>query len=426
MTGRLRLSLLVLGICLILLGVLVGIAAAQVGSTPEATAEASAEVQAEMTADVSAQTPAPPAATEEASTGGAPAGAQAVSPESTEEAPPEASNAYCLLCHSKPDQVWHLPDGETLSVTIDPAVLAGSVHGETGDHAALACADCHPNFRYPHPVSLSQSVREFQVERYAVCRNCHEDQYTRAQDSVHGEFIRAGRLEAATCVDCHGGHNIQPPDEPRQRISLTCGRCHGAIFEEYRNSVHGAALLDEANPDVPTCIDCHGVHNIGDPTTTLFRVRSPELCAKCHANADLMGKYNISTNVFDSYLTDFHGSTVVLFEQESPNVVTNKAVCYDCHGVHNIQAVNKDDGVSSIRANLVTVCRECHPDANADFSDAWIGHYPATQTTHPFFYFLNRLYDVFIPVALGVLVVVIASDLFRRLFRRNSSNQRSA
>ncbi|MCA9909580.1 MAG: hypothetical protein KC519_13075, partial [Anaerolineae bacterium] len=62
-------------------------------------------------------------------------------PESQTPEEEPASDAYCLLCHTKPDQVWHLPGGETLSVTIDPEVLAQSVHGESSPEGALACAD---------------------------------------------------------------------------------------------------------------------------------------------------------------------------------------------------------------------------------------------------------------------------------------------
>ena len=55
-----------------------------------------------------------------------------------------------------------------------------------------------------------------------------------------------------------------------------------------KHSIHGDALLTEGNPDVPTCIKCHGVHDINDPTTALARVRSPQLCADCHADEELM------------------------------------------------------------------------------------------------------------------------------------------
>ncbi len=353
-----------------------------------------------------------------------PSNVQAQAPTSTasatqDQGPEKLSNAYCLLCHTKPNQVWTLPSGETLSLTIDPSILAKSVHGTGNKKGELACVDCHVDQRFPHAVDTSQTKREFTLERYATCRTCHQDEYTRNQDSVHGAALRSGHPEAAVCVDCHGGHDVQPPAEPRQRISLTCGKCHGAIFDQYRNSVHGAALLDENNQDVPTCIDCHGVHNIQNPTTALFRVRSPELCSKCHANAALMAKYNISTNVYDSYLTDFHGSTVALFEQQDPKVPTNKAVCYDCHGVHNIQKVAIGN-VQPIRDNLLATCQQCHPNATANFPAAWIGHYPAQLDQHPFLFATTGIYGILIPVGAGLLVLSIALDIYRRVRRRRN------
>ena len=341
------------------------------------------------------------------------------SAEESEVAP--ASNAYCLLCHENTDLVWRLPSGETLSLQIDPDVLATSVHGASNPEGELQCADCHENFRFPHTPSTSQTLREFRIERYATCRNCHEDQYTHAQDSVHGAALRNGQFDAATCVDCHGGHDIQTPNEPRERISLTCGSCHGAIFEEYATSIHGTDLISEHNPDVPTCIDCHGVHDIENPTTALFRQRSPDLCAECHADKTLMQQYDISTHVFDSYLTDFHGTTVALFEQEAPDVVTNKAVCYDCHGVHNIQAVSdSEDGIASIRTSLVETCRECHPDASDDFSSAWLGHFPVTFDLNPGLFVANGFYTLATPLLIGFATVMAGTELLRRLFRRRS------
>jgi predicted CXXCH cytochrome family protein len=348
-----------------------------------------------------------------------------VTEEATEQAPESTaqpasdnkekpSNDYCLLCHTQEGRTWTLPSGETLSLTIDPKVLANSVHGEKNPKGELACADCHTDHLYPHNKENVKTVREFQIERYATCRNCHEDEYTRAQDSVHGQNIRDGHLEAATCVDCHGGHDIQTPDVPRQRISLTCGKCHGVIFDQYRNSVHGAALLEEDNPDVPTCIDCHGVHNINDPTTNLFRVRSPQLCAKCHTDSSIMSKYNITTNVLDSYLTDFHGQTVALFDQKDPTVATNKAVCYDCHGVHDIQKVDSTNS-QVIRNNLLTTCQKCHPAASSNFPDAWVGHFPPTLQSNPLLFIVSTFYNFLIPVVIAGFIFLIATDIYRRV-----------
>ncbi len=342
----------------------------------------------------------------------APAGAPGDT--SLDDAPPKPSNAYCLLCHTEPDRVWKLPSGETLSLTIDPSTLAKSVHGDSNAKGALACADCHVNHRFPHEVDTSRTIREFRLERYATCRTCHPDEYTRSQDSVHGAALRSGHLEAAVCVDCHGSHDIQSPAKPRERISLTCGKCHGAIFDQYRSSVHGTALLSENNPDVPTCIDCHGVHNIQNPTTVLFREGSPELCSRCHTNAALMAKYNISTNVHDTYLGEFHGTTVALFEQQDPRLPTNKAVCYDCHGVHNIQKVKGGD-TQPIRENLLPMCQECHPNATANFPTAWISHYSAKPDAHPALAAANNVYAAVIPGAAGLIALSIVVDLFRRV-----------
>ncbi|HLA41877.1 MAG TPA: cytochrome c3 family protein, partial [Aggregatilineales bacterium] len=304
-----------------------------------------------------------------------------------------------------------------LSLHIDADVLAASVHGESNSEGALACSDCHINQRYPHEQLTAKTLREFRLERYPSCQGCHEEQYGHAQDSVHGIALREGQLEAATCVDCHGSHDIQPPDEPRQRISLTCGQCHGAIFDEYQKSVHGDALLTEGSPDVPTCIDCHGVHDIQDPTTALFRTRSPELCATCHADTELMEKYDISTEVFDTYLSDFHGTTVALFEQEDPEIASNKAVCYDCHGVHNITPA--DNSKSQVaKENLLVTCQQCHPNATTDFPDAWVGHFKPTAEDNPVLFGVNVFYSILIPAVAGGFALLVATDIFGRIRRR--------
>ena len=198
-----------------------------------------------------------------------------------------------------------------------------------------------------------------------VCAECHEEIAQRQQDGVHEKAIAEGNLDAATCFDCHGNHAIQDPDLPRERVSQTCGKCHSDINDQYTHSVHGKALLGEDNPDVPVCTDCHGVHNIADPTTAQFRLSSPEMCGKCHADETKMAKYDISTDVFNTYVADFHGTTVELFDKQTPDQETNKAVCYDCHGIHNIMAT-KDEGSQVVKENLLVTCQKCHPDANGE------------------------------------------------------------
>ena len=326
------------------------------------------------------------------------------------------TNTYCASCHSLENLSLTLANGDVLDLTVTADTLAHSVHGEGNEWQALACVDCHDGYRFPHEPVTAENSRAYSLEKYPACGECHETKYDQAQDSVHAIALEEGELEAAVCTDCHGAHDTPPPAEPRERISQTCRQCHSTIFDEYAESVHGEALLSEGNEDVPTCINCHGVHNINDPTTAQFRVRSPELCASCHADTELMNKYEISTEVFDTYVADFHGTTVILFEHQDPNVETNKAVCYDCHGVHNIQ--KPDDPESGIKNNLLETCRQCHPDATENFPDSWTSHFRPSMENNPLVYLVNSFYWLVIPGTLGFFGFLVVTDIYRRIILR--------
>ncbi len=329
--------------------------------------------------------------------------------------PPPPSDEACIVCHTGALEGYvTFGDGSRVLAHLPPDLLDASAHGRSGNaDAPLKCTACHGDYTFPHEATY-QSPRDLRLRWNETCEGCHTVQSDLTSDSTHARARLAGNNNAAVCVDCHGAHNVHNPADSRPEISRTCGQCHSAIFTIYSQSIHGAALLDEGNPDVPTCIDCHGVHNIQDPTTNLFRLRSPLLCANCHANEELMSKYGISTNVFDSYVSDFHGTTVTLFEREDPNAEVNKAVCYDCHGVHDIKAPT-DAQSSVLRENLLQTCRKCHPDATADFASAWMGHYAPSPDRYPLVFFVDQFYKFFIPAVVGFMVFVILTDIYRRI-----------
>jgi len=329
----------------------------------------------------------------------------------------DAFDDGCLSCHAGSEAVTAFGDGEERSVGVDIDAINASVHGSSNPPGHLSCFDCHGDYRFPHAGDPFETARDFRLELNQQCERCHSHQAELESDGTHAAALAAGNPNAAVCVDCHGSHEVSRPGEPRGAISQTCGQCHVAIFDQYSESVHGAALLEESNPDVPTCIDCHGVHNIEDPTTNLFRLRSPQICAQCHADEELMERYDISTNVFDSYVADFHGTTVTLFEDQAPDAEVNKAVCYDCHGVHDIRSAD-DPESQVIRENLQVTCQKCHPDATANFPDAWLGHYEPTPDENSLVYFVNLFYRVFIPALVGFFVIVILIDVRRRIADR--------
>jgi hypothetical protein len=181
--------------------------------------------------------------------------------------------------------------------------------------------------------------------------------------------------------------------------------------------VHGSALI-EGNPDVPTCIDCHGVHNIEDPTTTQFRLTSPQMCGKCHTDPSVVGKYGLSTDVLDTYVADFHGTTVTLFEKQHPEELTNKPVCYDCHGIHDI--ARSDDPIKGlqVRQNLLARCQECHPNASENFPDSWLSHYIPSVEKYPTVFYVDLFYKFFIPGVLGGMGLLVAMDFTRASYNR--------
>lgn len=321
------------------------------------------------------------------------------------EAPPESEQ--CLTCHAGLNSETTFLNGQTRPIQVHQEELNESVHAER------SCVDCHGDYEFPHENEY-QSDRDFRLFWTQACERCHSPQSDLANDSVHSEAFTAGNENAAVCQDCHGYHNVH--DLSSAEISRTCGNCHTGVFDLYAESVHGEAVLGDNNTDAPTCINCHGVHNIADPTTNLFRVRSPLLCAQCHANEDLMEEYGISTHVFDTYVSDFHGTTVTLFQNQAPDAEVNKAVCYDCHGVHDIKSPDDPDS-RVMQENLVATCQRCHPGATADFASAWMGHYEPSADKYPLVFFVDKFYDFFIPGVLGFMGFVVLTDIGRRLTR---------
>jgi predicted CXXCH cytochrome family protein len=344
------------------------------------------------------------------------------------------------MCHSYESFTGVTANGDTVNLTVDSSKIGASVHGKAG----LRCSECHANITsYPHseagqigcsqchgtgggsgqPVTVSlpyESARAMSVALAEGCRRCHEKQSIQTQDSIHMQVFAAGNEQAPVCTDCHGSHDTIKPDQALGQQAEICARCHEAVYTSYRASLHGQALFDQQNPDVPTCTNCHGVHNVQGPRDAEFRDESIAVCGGCHGDEELMAKYGISAEVFQTYLDDFHGRTVNLNRQGESLLPSDQAVCYDCHGVHNI--LPPDDPNSTVNpANLMSTCAQCHTDANVRFPSAWLGHKNPSFTSTPAMYGVSLFYKVFIPTILGFFAVYIVLDVYRR-----SSDARAA
>lgn len=329
-------------------------------------------------------------------------------------APPRAEvNDGCLACHGDTALNQTLPSGETRSLHVDAVTFGTSVHGEK-----LSCLDCHPDMsELPHPERKFASMRQASLAYYEQCKRCHYATFAKTLDSAHQAALARGDVTAPLCMDCHGTHDIVTPNQPRGRISRTCAKCHEGVSRTYEKSVHGKALLADNNPDVPVCNDCHRSHDVAGPHAEQWRSHTPELCASCHGDEQVMGKYGLSTLVHRTYVSDFHGVTARLRGQDDPRNVPVVARCTDCHGVHDIMKVD-DPESPVVKANLVKTCRQCHEDATENFPAAWLSHYEPSWEKSPLVKSVTVAYQVLIPFMIGGLLLQILLHLWRVVVNR--------
>ncbi|HTY57757.1 MAG TPA: cytochrome c3 family protein, partial [Bacteroidota bacterium] len=273
--------------------------------------------------------------------------------------------ATCSRCHEA-EQVKFMASDHG-------SALAAGVRG------APTCIDCHD----PHNARVtSDSASQTSRQRVAaMCLSCHLDNpdvrarvgpsagfVSSYENSVHARAMQRGNEAAATCIDCHGAHEMKKGSRPdskvaRGNIAGTCGHCHGDILEQYRGSIHGTAFASGVTASA-TCTDCHGEHNILSPKDAASPVAagnvSAQVCSPCHASVKLANKYGLAADRFQTFSDSYHG----LAGKAGDVAVAN---CASCHGVHDIKP--STDSTSRIsRQNLVKTCGSCHPGANENFT----------------------------------------------------------
>jgi len=340
----------------------------------------------------------------------------------------------CMTCHALPALTGEFSNGDQISLTVDSQAHVSAVHG-----SPLNCGACHVEQRdYPHDAAASNcevchpgqtgssvdttpktfpiktpSKRAFVLSMNNACHRCHAEQFETVIDSVHARLAKQGNEYAPTCVDCHRDFNELANPQSRKAVGEICKQCHLSVYTSYDSSVHGQALKTAQNGDVPTCGDCHGIHSVHGPSDTQFHNDIPTMCGKCHADSKMMSAYNISTDVFQTYEADFHGKAVESFRQQDSNLPSNRAVCTDCHGTHNIRRI--DDPQSTVmQENLLATCRRCHTEASFRFPAAWSGHKTVTSANQPELYLVNQVYQTLIAITGFSCLAIVGLDAQRR------------
>jgi len=248
---------------------------------------------------------------------------------------------------------------QSVCVTCHPAErvqLEASVHSREG----IGCESCHGGV----PESLDEGRAHSGDYRGvpsredipALCASCHADptamrpynlpidQFALYQISGHGRKLAEGDDRVAVCTDCHGAHEVRSasnPESPIFRVNVpeTCGHCHADaelmadyrlsadVLDEYRGSVHGEALLEDANPNAPNCARCHGVHGASPPGFGDVA----KVCGQCHGSAREYFERSVHKEAMDA---------------------AGLPECASCHGNHAIGPAGTELAEG--------VCLECH------------------------------------------------------------------
>ncbi|HIE52454.1 MAG TPA: hypothetical protein EYP85_11900 [Armatimonadetes bacterium] len=129
-----------------------------------------------------------------------------------------------------------------------------SVHGTAqaqGQREAADCVHCHGSHAIRKVEDPGSSVNRARVP--TTCARCHAEAQLMEQyglnpytyetyvRSFHGKKQALGSPRTATCVSCHGVHNIQAPEDPRSTAyplnrMRTCGQCHPGATENFARS----------------------------------------------------------------------------------------------------------------------------------------------------------------------------------------------
>jgi len=337
----------------------------------------------------------------------------------------------CVDCHADLAKVEDFPHAEKLEPVdcslchdADAAAVAASVHG--GPHEAVnasivvSCKDCHGTHDIRKKEDMDSTVYAINIPD--TCERCHLDlvktkrggDFVRGfNESVHFQVAKKSGLSiSATCVTCHGAHDVRPTDDPESRVARTaiirtCGRCHAGIERSYLEGVHGKSYL-KGLENVPVCTDCHSEHAIQTPGTassSVYATHVAAVCSRCHDDENLARQYGFLPSRLRTYADSFHGTASGFGE-------TRVANCASCHGFHDIR--NSADPRSSIHpANLSATCGRCHAGAGPNFAKGKI-HVVSEKTEAKGTYIAKIFYMTAIGGLITVFLVFIAVDLARR------------
>lgn len=331
-----------------------------------------------------------------------------------------SQKADCYLCHSNV-AVEHRESihGISLVEGIDEAATCWSCHGShdivkienpesrvSPINLPYTCGTCHDDPEFIEKFNLSTSGPASSFEK-----------------SVHGLLVNGHSINAPSCSDCHGVHDIKNRIQPGSTISSfnipdLCGECHTEITEEYKQSIHWVAAKRGVKL-APVCNDCHSEHGIQAINTSNKKEEikkiQQETCLQCHQSPMLTRKYGVG-DASMQYQDSYHGLAVLRGDDDA-------AFCIDCHDVHKIlPSHNPESTVSD--SNVTETCQTCHEDATDVFAKSY-SHVTESMEAQSIEGWVKTIYFWFVVAVIGGMMLhnllIFVFEIRKR--RKKSKNE---
>jgi hypothetical protein len=307
----------------------------------------------------------------------------------------------CLLCHKYPGISRIDEEGQMRLFYVNESIFNNSVH------AKVKCEGCHTDIKeIPHKAAKKVDclVECHIVEPSTEKKFSHKDVDTFINISVHGKYDKKGNEKKYVedypgCKNCH--------DNPLYRPLSFFKRVRPGISEQ----------------SLGRCRVCHKKDEFiyrfyNHITTRLHKSRNPiniaEVCARCHNDAALVARHEMSTRAVFSYGETFHGKAARFLDERVPD-------CLDCHvnkGASVHQMLSREDPDSSIHENnkgKVCATIDCHPSASPKLAKYAV-HAEFSLEQSPAQYFFTFFFIVLTGGTLLPLMGIIFLDILRRFF----------
>jgi hypothetical protein len=279
-----------------------------------------------------------------------------------------ADEDNCLMCHKYRFLGRIDEKGNKINYNVDPRIYDETVH------RTISCRECHTYIKKIPHAPVTEQVN---------CGNlCHVITPFSKQRFSHQKIIEIFNTSI---------HAPKPDDSPEQLAAKpTCKFCH--LNPMYTLPKHAFPY----DVSLRRCLNCHqkkGVTLAYKHITHRIRRKTSRssqqivaLCAKCHADKELMERFKLSQEALtavQTYKRSIHGESVTLGSQET-------ADCISCHASNKLHDIYKkeDRRATIFSKNIDRTCRQCHQQTNRWFVE--IAVHPAPEhEENPIVYFIS-------------------------------------